>query len=104
MDSTDVKAKVDTFNVKDNPDASPDKDARHPPEADKSKKKPFFGYKAHVSMDSDSELITKLDTIPGNASDGKEFPKVVDTQSSMTTLKLSLAKDPPSYLERALTQ
>jgi IS5 family transposase len=81
VDSTDVKAKVDTFKIKDNPDASPDKDARH---GYKSEKKPFFGYKAHASMDSDSELITKLDTTPGNTHDGKEFPKVVDTQSRMT--------------------
>jgi IS5 family transposase len=82
VDSTDVKAKVDTFKIKDNPDTSPDKDARH---GYKSKKKPFFGYKAHASMDSDSELITKLGTTPGNTDDGKEFPKVMDTQSRMTT-------------------
>jgi len=82
VDSTDVKAKVDTFKMKYNPDASPDKDARH---GYKNEKKPFFGYKAHASMDSDSELITKLDTTPGNTHDGKEFPKVVDTQSRMTT-------------------
>jgi IS5 family transposase len=84
VDSTDVKAKVDTFKIRDkyNSDASPDKDARH---GYKSEKKPFFGYKAHASMDSDSELITKLDTTPGNAHDGKEFPKVLDTQSRMTT-------------------
>jgi len=82
VDSTDVKAKVDTFKIKDDPDASPDKDARH---GYKSEKKPFFGYKAHASMDSDSELITKLDTTPGNVNDGKEFPKVLDSQSRMAT-------------------
>ena len=82
VDSTDVKAKVDTFKIKDNPDASSDKDARH---GYKSQKKPFFGYKAHASMDSDSEIITKLDTTPGNIHDGTEFPRVVDTQSRMTT-------------------
>ena len=82
VDSTDVKAKVDTFKIKDNPDTSPDKDARH---GYKSERKPFFGYKAHASMDSDSEFITKLDTTPGNTDDGKEFPKVVDTRSRMTT-------------------
>jgi IS5 family transposase len=82
VDSTDVKAKLDTFKIKDNPDILPDKDARH---GYKSEKKPFFGYKAHASMDSDSELITRLDTTPGNTHDGKEFPKVVDTQSRMTT-------------------
>jgi IS5 family transposase len=36
-------------------------------------------------MDSDSELITKLETTPGNTHYGEEFPKVVDTQSRMTT-------------------
>ncbi len=82
MDSTDVKAKVGTFKIKDNPEASPDKDARH---GYRSEKKPFFGYKAHATMEADSELITKLDTTPGNTHDGKAFPKVVDTQSRMTT-------------------
>jgi IS5 family transposase len=82
VDSTHVKAKVDTFKMKDNPDASPDKDARH---GYKSRKKPFFGYKAHAGLDSDSEIITRLETTPGNANDGKEFPKVVDTKAEMTT-------------------
>jgi len=82
VDSTHVKAKVDTFKVKDNPDASPDKDARY---GYKSREKPFFGYKAHASMDSDSEVITRLETTPGNANDGKEFPSVVDSKAKMTT-------------------
>ena len=38
VDSTDVKAEVDTFKIKDNPEASPDKDARH---GYKGEKKPF---------------------------------------------------------------
>ena len=82
VDSTDVKAKVDTFKIKDNPDTSPDKDARY---GYKSEKEPFYGYKAHASMDCDSEIITKLDATPGNTHDGKEFPKIVDAQSRMTT-------------------
>jgi len=82
VDSTDVKAKVDIYKMKDNSDTAPDKDARY---GYKSQKKPFFGYKAHASMDSDSEFLTKLDTTPGNTHDGKEFPKVMDTRSRMTT-------------------
>ena len=82
VDSTHVKAKVDTFKMKDNPDASPDRDARY---GYKSRKKPFFGYKAHASMDSDSELITKLETTPGNANDGKEFPRVIDSKANTIT-------------------
>jgi IS5 family transposase len=65
--------------MKDNPDASPDKDARY---GYKSREKPFFGYKAHASIDYDSELITKLGTTPGNVN---EFLKVVDSKSKMTT-------------------
>jgi IS5 family transposase len=82
VDSTHVKAKVDTFKINNNPGASPDKDARY---GYKSKKKPFFGYKAHASMDSDSELITKLETTPGNANDGTEFPRVVDESANTVT-------------------
>lgn len=82
VDSTQVKAKVDTFKIKGNPGASPDKDARY---GYKSRKKPFFGYKAHASMDSDSEIITKLETTSGNANDGKEFPKVVDESANTVT-------------------
>ncbi len=82
VDSTHVKAKVDTFKMKDNPDASADRDARY---GYKTRKKPFFGYKAHAAMDSDSELITKLETTPGNASDGKEFPKVLDIKANVVT-------------------
>jgi len=82
VDSTHVKAKVDTFKMKDHPDASPDRDARY---GYKSRKKPFFGYKAHASMDSDSELITRLETTPGNANDGKEFPSVIDSKANTVT-------------------
>ena len=62
VDSTDVKAKVDTFKIRDNSDISQGKDARR---GYKSEKKPFFGCEAHASMDSDSEIITKLDTTLG---------------------------------------
>ena len=78
VDSTHVKAKVDTFKIKGNLDASPDKDARH---GYKSKSKPFYGYNAHASMDADSNLITRLSFTPGNTSDGREFPKVVNTKA-----------------------
>ncbi len=82
VDSTHVKAKVDTFKMKDSPDASPDRDARY---GYKSRKKPFFGYKARAGMDSDSELITRLETTSGNANDGKEFPRVIDSKANMIT-------------------
>ncbi len=82
VDSTHVKAKVDTFKMQGNPDMVADKDARY---GYKSKDKPFFGYKAHASIDADSEMITKLETTPGNVYDGEVFHKVVDTKADMVT-------------------
>lgn len=82
VDSTHVKAKVDTFKMNSKPDGSPDKDARY---GYKSSNKPFFGYKAHASLDSDSEIITRLETTPGNTFDGKEFPMLVESKSKMAT-------------------
>jgi len=68
--------------MKYNPDASLDKDARY---GYKTRKKPFFGYKAHASMDSDSELVTGLESTPGNANDGNEFPRVVNSKANTVT-------------------
>jgi IS5 family transposase len=82
VDSTHVKAKVDTFKMNSNPDGSPDKDARY---GYKSRNKPFFGYKAHASLDSDSELITGVKTTPGNVFDGKDFPALIEGKAKMTT-------------------
>jgi IS5 family transposase len=82
VDSTHVKAKVDTFKMNSKPDGSPDKDARY---GYKSRNKPFFGYKAHASLDSDSEIITRVETTPGNTFDGKEFPMLVESKSKMAT-------------------
>ena len=54
VDSTDVKAKVDTLKIKDDSDASPDKDACY---GYKSEKKPFFGYKAHANPLGRREIV-----------------------------------------------
>ena len=82
VDSTHVKARIDTFKLQSDPDGVADKDARY---GYKSKDKPFFGYKAHASIDADSGMITKLETTPGNVYDGKVFLKVVDTKADMVT-------------------
>jgi IS5 family transposase len=82
VDSTHVKAKVDTFKMQTKPEHTPDKDARY---GYKTKNKPFFGYKAHTGIDADSELITKVATTPGNVYDGDVFRKVVDDKSQMVT-------------------
>jgi IS5 family transposase len=82
VDSTHVKAKVDTFKMQTKPEHKPDKDARY---GYKTKNKPFFSYKAHTGIDADSELITKVATTPGNVHDGDVFRKVVDDKSQMVT-------------------
>jgi len=82
VDSTHVKAKVDTFKMQSKPDQVKDKDARY---GYKTHNKPFFGYKSHTGIDADSELITKVETTPGNVHDGDMFRKVVDGKSQMVT-------------------
>ena len=82
VDSTHVKAKVDTFKMQTKPEHVPDKDARY---GYKTQNKPFFGYKAHAGIDAESELITKVETAPGNVHDGDMFRKVVDDKSQMVT-------------------
>ena len=39
----------------------------------------FFGYKAHVSMNTVSDLITSLSVTPGNAYDGHRLPGLVES-------------------------
>lgn len=38
----------------------------------------FFGYKAHVSLNTGSELITSLTVTPGNAYDGHQLPDLLE--------------------------
>jgi IS5 family transposase len=82
VDSTHVKAKVDTFKMQNKPDTTPDKDARY---GYKTQLKPFFGYKSHAGIDADSEIITKVETTPGNVHDSDVFHKVVDDKAQMIT-------------------
>ena len=82
VDSTHVKAKVDTFKAQSNPDEIQDKDARY---GHKTGSKSFFGYKSHLSLDADSELITKVETTPGNVYDGNVFKQVADERAQMVT-------------------
>jgi IS5 family transposase len=82
VDSTHVKAKVDTFKMQTDPGHTPDRDARY---GYKSRQKPFFGYKTHNGMDADSGIITKVETTPGNVHDGEIFPKMVDDKAQTVT-------------------
>lgn len=38
----------------------------------------FFGYKAHCSLNAESELITSLTVTPGNAPDGGQMPQLLE--------------------------
>ena len=51
----------------------------------KSKKKPFFGYKAAVALDADSGLVTKVAATSGREHDSKHFTEVCDTLARGTT-------------------
>ena len=83
VDATAIKAKVDVYKLKrpkgdgPGPDGfgGPDPDARF---GKKSKKKPFFGYKAHAAMDDGSEMITMIEVSAGDVHDGSFFPAVHD--------------------------
>ena len=46
---------------------------------------PDFGYKAHVGIDADSELITRVETTSGNVPDGDVFGKVVEDKAQIVT-------------------
>lgn len=81
VDSTDVKARVDTFKAR-TTGKSPDPDSR---DGYKSDKKPFHGYKVHTSVDRGSQLFTRVTVTPGNVHDAKAFPEVLDTYACMVT-------------------
>ena len=96
VDSTDIKAKVNMFRVteernagkndkdssSDMPDkpndsggfSTPDPDARF---GRKSKTNKFYGYKEHLCVDAESELIVGRTTTPGNELDGNHFQDVI---------------------------
>ena len=39
----------------------------------------FYGYKVHTSMNADTEMITSVKVTAGNAPDGKQLPKLVES-------------------------
>jgi IS5 family transposase len=98
IDSTHIQAKVDTNrltkkfkeNLEKEPDdldnnninksnhidkTSPDKDARF---GRKSDAKKFYGYKQHIIMDGNSEIIEKVETTPGNVKDEKKLESLME--------------------------
>lgn len=95
IDSTHISARVDLFRLKKEYKGKGDDDDdhyvdRHSPDPDarfgrKSKKKSFYGYKAHKVEDADSEFIVKVKTTPGNEPDGKQLPALIDGHAGEAT-------------------
>lgn len=82
VDSSAIKAKVDTYKNPPSSGNGPDNDARG---GYKSKTKPFFGYKYHIAEDFDSELITKVTLMPGNTYDGDGLIGVLEENARIVT-------------------
>ncbi len=67
---------------KNDPRPPSDPDARH---GAKSKEKLFFGYKAHLAMDVDSSVFTRIHITSGEAHDGVNLIHVIDTNAKNLT-------------------
>ena len=86
IDSVHSEANVNTD--KDDPDEPEDPDARWgvkhsykvqtPEGKEEQRTNYFYGYKTHVSMNAESNLITGLEVSSGNEWDGKHFTGLVD--------------------------
>lgn len=117
VDSTDVKAKVNMFRVTqelnankkddsssngpDNPNSgggfkTPDPDARF---GRKSKNNKFYGYKEHLCIDAESEIIVGRTTTPGNEQDGNHFQDVIPDKATPKIVTADKAYDNQSNHE-----
>lgn len=109
VDSTDVKAKVNMFRVtqelKKNKEEqgssgnkpsngggfnTPDSDARF---GRKSKNNKFYGYKEHLCMDAESEIIVGRTTTPGDESDTSHFSDVIPNKATPKVITADKAYD-----------
>ena len=59
-----------------------DPDARH---GHKTEARGFDGYKGHLALDPDAELITATAVTTGNAGDGSAAPELLEAELSATT-------------------
>lgn len=103
IDSTDTRANVDLFKLSRNNNEdkkesgsssneidnyidrnSPDQDARF---GRKSNKKQFYGYKQHIIIDGDSEIIENIVTTPGNIKDEQIVEPLLKVAKMSTDLR-----------------
>jgi len=90
IDATHRQAKVDLFRLPAAPPGTPPSEAPGSPDPEarfgrKSKKQSFYGYKEHIAIDADSELITAVAVTPGNVADSAVFEPLVDPQAQEVT-------------------
>ena len=111
MDATDVRAKVDLYRIKKEhkakePDTyidnhSPDKDARP---GRKHGGRLCYGYKAHLVMDAESEIVLNVDTLPANKKEADLFvplSKPLPQPKVVTADKAYDRKDNHRYLSKS---
>ena len=90
IDATHLQAKADLFRLPQPPPdtspaqapGSPDPDARF---GRKSEKKSFYGYKEHIGIDADSELVTAVSVTPGNVADSQMLGPLIDPHAREVT-------------------
>jgi len=90
IDATHLQAKVDLFRLPVAPPGTPPSEAPGSPDPDarfgrKSAKQSFYGYKEHLAIDADSELITAVEVTPGNVADSEVFVPLVEPQAQEVT-------------------
>ena len=90
IDATHLQAKVDLFRLPSAPPGTPPSEAPGSPDPDarfgrKSAKKSFYGYKEHMAIDADSELITAVSVTPGNVADSQMLGPLIDPHAREVT-------------------
>ncbi len=95
IDSVHSEANVNTD--KDDPDAKwgykHNKRVQVPEGKEEVRTNYFYGYKTHVSMNAESNLITGLEVSSGNAWDGKHFTNLVDMDMKQGLHSAIMLKD-----------
>jgi len=90
IDATHLQAKVDLFRLPQPPVDTPPAQAPGSPDPDarfgrKSETKSFYGYKEHIGIDADSELVTAVSVTPGNVADSQMLGPLIDPHAREVT-------------------
>ena len=90
IDATHLQAKVDLFRLPQPPPDTPTAQAPGSPDPEarfgrKSPTKSFYGYKEHMGIDADSELVTAVSVTPGNVADSQMLGPLIDPHAREVT-------------------